>query len=64
MPRARQPIFSIAQSFALRLLAIGLVGLVLALVSAVSGCGGGDEPADEKRDRQPVDCKTDPRRCV
>jgi hypothetical protein len=36
MPRARPPVFSIAHSLSLRLLAIGLLGAVLALISALS----------------------------
>jgi hypothetical protein len=63
MPRQRPPVFSIAHSFALRLLGIGIAGLVLALLSALTGCGGGDEPEDEHRDTQPVDCRTYPERC-
>lgn len=64
MPRARPPIFSIAHSFCLRLLGIGLACLLLAALSALTGCGGSDEPDDEGRsDTQPVDCKTWPERC-
>lgn len=38
MPRARPPVFSIAYSFSLRLLAMGLLGAAMALASALTSC--------------------------
>jgi len=31
---------------------------VIALASLLTGCGGGDEPLDERKDTQPVVCAT------
>ena len=66
MPRAHPAVLdSLLQAlveWSARVLAIGLLGVVASCGALLMGCGGHD-PAEDRRDTDPVDCRATPERC-
>lgn len=54
-------LLTLAARTALRVLFV--MALVFGVLTALPGCGGGDEPEDERATTGPVNCQTTPEVC-